>query len=139
MELTVDGATYRTGKLDAITQFQVGRRLLPIISSLGAGFSALALTEGGEAARALTDSDMLTALGPAAQALASMSDKDTEYVLRACLGGCHRQQASGWAPVQSPSGKLMFDDLSMRGMMKLVIATIQENQLVDFLPGVDPV
>lgn len=112
-EVEVGGHTYRLGKLDAMTQFHVSRRIMPLITSL---------REDGA-------SDLITRV---ASALGRLSDEDSEYVIAKCLADCQRQRNgdTGWAPVFRV-GQLMFDDIGMTGMMRLVWATLEGN-LSDF-------
>lgn len=131
MELPIEGETYRIGKLDAFKQFHITRRLAPILFALGQGMSSLApekqVTEGAEqVVQAGAEEAIFKAFRPIADVLAKMSDEDTEYVLAQCLNVCSKQQGSGWAPVRV-AGRLMFEDMSMQVMMRLTVATIQEN------------
>jgi hypothetical protein len=65
--------------------------------------------------------------------LSHISDEDTEYVIRKCLSVVTRQQdpIGPFAPIQSPQGGLMFEDITMQDMLALTISVIEEN-LGDF-------
>lgn len=111
----IAGNTYRAGKLDAIKQLHVVRRLAPLIGSL----------QGTDLKGAMDGSQegMMSVLGPLSEALAAMSDADTEYVLGACLGVCQRQIAGGlgWSAVWSAQAKaVMFSDIQLPAMLQLV-------------------
>lgn len=123
METTINGATYRIGKLTVFQQFHIARRLAPVLFSLGA---AAANEEGG-----------LQAFEPVADALSKMSDADSEYVLMSCLDVVHRKQGNDWANVRARGGGLMFDDISLGTMVQLTTAVIKENlgNFMDVLPA----
>lgn len=132
----IAGNTYRAGKLDAIKQLHVVRRLAPLIGSLQ-GVDIKGAMNGSEAG-------LLTVLGPLSTAVAGMSDADTEYVLSTCLRACQRQTPGGlgWTPVWSAQAQRpQFDDLNLVGMMTLVGRVLMQN-LGDFtsaLPRSSPV
>lgn len=127
----IGGVTYRAGRLNAIKQLHVVRRLAPLIGSLkGAdlrGAMTPALTDDEKAKQTAA---MLTLLEPLAEAVAGMSDEATEYVLAACLGVCQRQMPGGlgWSPVWGEQARRpMFDDISMPSMMQLVGKVLVQN------------
>lgn len=114
-EVEIDGRTYRLGKLSAMTQFHVSRRLLPVFTSLDG--------EKGEMLPRLMD------------AVSKLSDDDSEYVIGKCLADCavKRDGDAGWAPIYR-NGQLMFEEIGMAGMLRLTFATIEEN-LASFFTG----
>lgn len=116
-EFEVNGKKYRAGKLDAMTQWHVFRRLGPILPAVQSIQSVLPdLLAGGEQAEAA-----MAALTPMTEAIASMSDADSEYILGACLGVVQREQSGGgWASVWSTQAKRpMFDDIGMLQMLQI--------------------
>lgn len=118
-EIVLGGNVYSLSqKLDAFTQLHVARKLGP----------ALPIVEGlVDERNAGKDKTVLTVL-----MLAQLSDADTEFVIRKCLGVVVRHQSGGRpAKIQSPDGSLMFDDIDMQTMLDLTIAVIEEN-LGDF-------
>jgi hypothetical protein len=146
-QVKLDGVDYVVGTLDVITQFQVARRLGPVIAILGDS-----IRDGMSRARSMLKPDsklseqMLNIqLEPLAQSLARMSDQDTNYILGACLAVCQRKvEPQGWAQViVTGSGMdgtkplLMFPDIQLNTLMGLVIHTIQEN-LMGFFTTVPP-
>lgn len=116
-EIEISGHSYRLGKLDAMSQFHVTRRLGGVLAAIRSG------SEGG---------DILAIL---MQAIGELSDADTEYVIGKCLSGCMRRQEgdAGWAPVFR-HGQMMFADIAMPDMLRLTWATLQAN-LSDFFTG----
>jgi hypothetical protein len=132
-DVEISGINFRIGKLNAFQQFHIVRRIAPLLSGLGETFArapAPPAAEGEEAPPEADESnpELWSALGPVADALAKMTDADTEYVLKLCLGVCQRQQDGGlWSRVVGPSGQTMFDDIDLGVMMQLVFAVVQEN------------
>lgn len=125
-EIVIGDHTYRIGKLNAMQQWHVARRMMPVVMAMGSGVIS-AMNTPDEAAGDM----LLDAFGPVADALAKMSDADTEYVINTCLSVCQRKQSEQYAPVRS-SGGLMFTDIDMQVMMKLAMAVIKEHRLADF-------
>lgn len=130
-EIELGGQVYRTGKLDAMRQFHLSRRLAPIIPPLIPVF--IKLKNGG------LEQDMLGfagALGPFADGLAAMSDEASEYILGTCLSVVQRKGGKTWANVWDVQGKVcMFDDMQLPDMVQLTLRVIQDN-LGPFISGI---
>lgn len=131
ISIELSGNNYRAGKLDAMRQFHLSRRLAPIIPPLIPVF--IKLKAGG------LEQDMLgfaSVLGPFADGLAAMSDEDSEYIVGTCLSVVQRQNGKAWANVWDVQGKVcMFDDLELPDMIQLTLRVIQEN-LGPFISGI---
>jgi hypothetical protein len=126
-EITVNEQTYRIGKLSALGQFHVSRRLAPVLAAVG--ISLQSLTQGMKADL----SDFTTTLGPVADVMSKMSDEETNYIIFTCLNVVGRKDDNRYAPV-SQSGTIMYQDIDMPVMLRLVIAVLREN-LGNFLQG----
>lgn len=117
METTIKGNTYRTGRLSAMQQFHVARRVAPALTGLVSAFSGMGSSK----------EDFAKALGPLADAVAQMPDADAEYVLGTCLSVVSRQtDSTTWAPVWR-EGRLAFDDIDLGTMIQLAAKVIQDN------------
>lgn len=128
-ELTIAGNAYRVGKLNALQQFHVTRRLGPML--VVAGISVEMLRKGMK----VEMDDMVAMAGPVMELLAKMSDEDVDYCINTCLRVAQRQQGSAWAPMLAPDGKTpMFADLDMPAMIRIVIEVLKHN-LGNFLQG----
>ena len=125
-EITINGIPYRTGRLNAIKQFHVMRRVMPVIAASGPALqTALAGLQGtGEADLA----KLFDALGPIADAVGNLSDEASNFVIGTCLGVVTTNRVgSVWAPLANAQGALMFDDLPLASVLKLVMLVLQEN------------
>jgi hypothetical protein len=120
LEIEIDGFTYQIEKLNAIQQWHVFRRLIPLLSA----FSGLANVD-----RDAVRSSMLNQLSPAFAQLSAMSDIDTDYVLNTCLSVVKRrdQATGGWQRVMVKPGMLQFDDVEMTTMLRLAVFVVVEN------------
>ena len=107
MDLTIGARTFTTGKLDAFKQLHVARRLMPVLTQMSGG---------------LADS-----LPKMAEALATMSDSDVDYIIGACLKVTRLHQPSGLAPLVNGHGQLMFQDLELDALIQIASAVIREN------------
>lgn len=123
LEFEHKGVAYKVGKLDAMRQFHVVRRLAPFLAALA-----------GSIKPSQVGDDMAGLLEPLAGLLGSMSDADAEYVLMACLSAAERKQAAGgWAKVVAGE-QLMFEDIDMAAMLHIAWQVLQHN-LSGFFAG----
>ena len=112
-EFEINGVKYRSSQMDAMRQFNVVRRLAPILDSV----------------KNMLDMKLEDGLGIIAQAISNMSDADTEYVIGSCMAVVVREQqgGTGWAKIWSPDAKApMFTDIDMAVMLRIVFAVIGE-------------
>jgi hypothetical protein len=118
-EVTIGDVQYRIGKMDARTQLHIARRLSPIMSAL------VGLIRQEDQGASIED-----VLKPIANQLAGMPDAEVDYILDRCLAVCSRENdrhGTGWGPVMASNGRLMFQDITVAGMLQLAAAVIQEN------------
>ena len=125
-EFKVGEHTYQSGRLSAMQQFHVARRLAPMLQGIGQGLRTV-------------EADPVAMFGPIAEALSSMSDVDAEYIVNLCLDACTRQQTGGWAKVRSQGG-IMFPDIQMPQMLQICWHVLQDNlgNFIDALPEMLP-
>jgi hypothetical protein len=122
----VYGNTYQFGKLSAMEQFHVMRRLASVSSGLGEG--VMRLKNSGGAVELLKDgSKAMGVVAPLLEAIGRMSNEDSEYVINTCLKVVRRQQGPAWSQVQASPGVLMFPDIGMTAMVALVWRTLEFN------------
>ncbi|MEI2267155.1 phage tail assembly chaperone [Erwinia sp. CGal63] len=128
MEFTIDEKSFRIAKLDVFQQLKVSRKLLPLLAGL------LSEIQTVKSAAAAGDYFQVLekALPAIAHSLAEMSEEDTNAILHPCLAVVSRQQAKSWVPIFS-QGVLMFDDLDLITMLRLVLRVV-EDSLGGFLP-----
>lgn len=137
----IGGHEYMIGQLNAMDQFHVSRRLapvlptiMPILTTVHKSGLAEKLDVGGVAALLDEDLTRLTNdLMPLADALATMSDENAEYIIVKCLSVVRRKTEAG-AAVMARGGSLVFDDMTMGDMLPLVVAVIQ-GSLGGFISG----
>jgi hypothetical protein len=125
MEIDINGAKFSTGKLNAMQQFHVARRLAPILLAFGsaAGAAVKQLDNSGSISG---DIALLGEMGPVAEAIAQMSDIDSEYVLSNCLSVCQRQDGAAWQKVYQMNGGFLYP-MEIDVMMRLTATVIKEN------------
>lgn len=128
-DLTIGDQTYRIGKLNAMQQWHVARRWMPVAMATGVGLMNASCAEDDTAA----GDAMMTMLSGMTDALAKMSDADSDYVVKSCLSVCQRKQGEQFAPVCAGGGGIMFEDIDVSVMMRLVLAVIKEHRLGDFM------
>lgn len=139
MQTTINGHNYDIGKLNAKQQFHVVRRLSPLLSK---ATDMLQAAQKLSATATPTDEESLQVLGAAGEALAALPEQDVDYIIGACLSLARRQSqgGTGWCPLTTAGGDLMFNDMPMPEMMQLVFAVLRES-LGDFfnaLPQTSP-
>ncbi len=129
-EITLAGQTYRLGKMPAMQQFHVSRKIAALVPALAPAFLAFKAADGAQSLE-----DLLPKFQPFADALATMDDKAADDVVGACLASVNRLQGGVWAPVWIASAQtLAFDDMDVSQLMPLVIRSIAFN-LGPFIQG----
>lgn len=106
-EVEVLGKSYQVGKMSAMRQMLILKRIAPVagpMQAIAAGFDDKA-PEG--ALRAVGD------------AVAALPDEALEFITNSCLDVCRmKQTGGGWAPVRK-DGTLMFPDLDLLTVLSL--------------------
>lgn len=121
-EIQAGDHTYRVGKLDAMRQFHVTRRLLPILTTLGLTADKLKAVS----ADASKDDALLLVAGPIADIISKMSNEDVDYVIHTCMSVVRRKDGERWAPVLS-GVHFQYQDITMPTMVRLTIEVVREN------------
>ena len=117
----VGGIAYRAGKMNAIKQFHVMRRLLPVLAPMLSDLQAAASEPRGS---------IEAALPKIAEGIAALSDENAEFVLGQCLAVVQRQRAqgTGWDAIWNVGARrLMFEDIDLSAMLMIVAEVIGEN------------
>lgn len=136
MQITISGKNYTIGRLNALDQLHVSRKIAPIIPSLipiisevakGGLSKVIESMESGDDVELdnidLSELDGLsTALAPLMDVIAGMSEADTNLVIHKTLSVVHRDGA-----VLCRGESIMFDDLDMMQILPLVVAVIRKN------------
>lgn len=130
MKLTVNNKVYKIGKLDALQQFHISRRLLPVLATLGVTLDMLKDAAGTEMT---SMAQFLPAMEPISKVLAAMSDEDSEYVLFTCLSAVTREEGEGRFAAVSTGARLQFQDIDMVAMIRLAVEVVKENLLGFFV------
>lgn len=134
IEFTIAGQQYQAGKLSALRQFHVSRRLAPLMAPVIPAF--VRAVQGGQN---LHDPDMVELLvGPIAEGLSKMSDADAEYVIDECLGVVRRYvpEHKHWAAIWSASARLaMFEDLNDLALVLKIVMRVVQDSLGPFIQG----
>ena len=123
-DIEIAGIHFRTGRMNTIDQFHVGRRVMPLFSKLG---PALARPTEGATPQQM-ESFVIDAAGRFVDAIGTLEDAECNYVLDKCLSICSRKQGDTWAPIWNSSVmRLMFEDIDMVVMLRLCFTVLQEN------------
>lgn len=120
-EFAIKGVQYRAGKMDAMAQFHVVRRLSPVIGGLR---DMITRAVSGQ------EQDLVAAVQPLAEAIAHMSDEDSEFIIGKCMSVTQRQESkgSGWANIWSENAKQpMFADIDMGAMIFVCVHVLKAN------------
>ncbi|MDV7233108.1 hypothetical protein R4487_08660 [Acinetobacter baumannii] len=134
---------YEIGRLNAIDQFHVSRKIAPIIPTIMPILTELAKGELQKTIEKLESAEendvsglaeanlesLGSALQPLMDAFAKMPEDDVDYVIKKCLTAVSRNGAK--VVVRDA---IMFDDLGMEHILPLTIAVIRTN-LGNFIQG----
>ena len=122
LEFELGAHTYRAGKLDAVSQLHIVRRLAPILTTL----RSVAAEGVGE-----------TALQQAVEALGEISDEAVEYIIQRCLSKVQRKRQgdTGWTAIWSASARRpQFEDLGGFEILSITSKVVM-NELGPFFSG----
>lgn len=151
-EIEIGGIRYMTGRLNALEQFAIARRVGKVAAGMAQTWGiiedmivdlrrskgVLALANGDGTVEVEDETPPLDAIAkaakPLAEALGEMSDDDCNYILRLCLSRVTRFNGASWVPVMSSNGILVFEDIDMVVMLRLVWDIIEE-KLRSFTAG----
>lgn len=122
--MEMNGKTYKIGKMNALAQFHVARRLLPALATAGIGLAQL---------KEMSSLDDLMALAvPISDVVSKMTDADANYIIFTCLQVVSREEVlepgkpGRYAPVVS-GNQLMYADIDMMQMLRLAAEVVKEN------------
>ena len=136
MQITISGKNYTIGRLNALDQLHVSRKIAPIIPSLIPIISEVAKGGLSKVIESMELGDdvelenidlkeldgLSSALSPLMDVIAGMSEGDTNLVIHKCLSVVIRDGA-----VLCRAESIMFDDLDMMQILPLVVAVIRKN------------
>jgi len=128
-EPVIGGKKYQIGRLNAMQQFHVSRRIAPLLATMGISFATILQH------RTIDVEQLIPVLGPVSHVLSTMSDEQTDYIFATCLSVVKRAEKGPggkdmWAPV-SAGALVQYDDINMAQMIAIVVAVLQVN-LEDF-------
>ena len=136
--IELNGHEYVIGRLNALDQLHVSRKISPLVPTLMPIISEIAKGDLEKTIKAIEDGDNeeLTGLEPLAEALtplmeafSNLPEKDVNYVIHKCLSVVKRDGA-----VVCRGESIMFDDLDMEHILPLALAVIRIN-LGNFIQG----
>lgn len=129
LDFDLNGVSYRAGKLTPFQQFNIVRKLAPILVSVAEKAEGNLLAGLIGAGRGADDKpDMTKLLTPVLQGIADLEEADANMVLNGCLRVVSRQQGPGYAPVLAQgTGAMMFDDIDLPIMLQLVWKVLEHN------------
>ena len=136
--LMINGHEYTIGRLNALDQLHVSRKIAPVVPTLMPIISEIAKGDLEKTIQAieagnneeLSGLEPLTeALAPLMDAFAGMPEDDVNYITYKCLSVVKRDGS-----IVCRGQSLMFDDIELGEMFPLVIAVIRIN-LGNFIRG----
>ena len=136
--IPIGGHNYTIGRLNALDQLHVSRKIAPIIPNImpiltevakGDLEKVIASIETDENAELAGLEPLAKALEPFMEAIAKIPEEDVNYVIYKCLSVVKRNGS-----VVCRGESIMFDDLDMNHLLPLTVAVIRTN-LGNFIQG----
>ena len=136
--IPIGGHDYTIGRLNALDQLHVSRKIAPIVPNImpiltevakGDLEKVIASIETDENAELGGLEPLAKALEPFMEAIAKMPEEDVNYVIYKCLSVVKRNGS-----VVCRGESIMFDDLDMNHLLPLTVAVIRTN-LGNFIQG----
>jgi len=145
LDIEIRGIKYRAGKLSAMKQLHVSRKIAPLVPTLLPIMLGLASSKG---AAQLPDADVADGtdsgsnllsrpqlLQPFADGLASLPDEQAEYVIGECLAVVQRFQGNAWFSIWAAAAKQpTYEDIDLAVMIELSVKVIADS-LGPFIAG----
>lgn len=122
--IKLDEAVYQIGRLGSFDQFNIARKLSSILMLLAAMYKK----EGKKPSEEEFARLLVAGTG-------DLSNEEMNMINRVCLSVVMRQQpnGTGWAAVIEPrSGQLMFEDIGLKEMARLVWGVVEAHRIIDF-------
>lgn len=136
--IPIGGHDYTIGRLNALDQLHVSRKIAPIVPNImpiltevakGDLEKVIESIEQGENEELDGLEPLAKALEPFMEAIAKIPEEDVNYVVHKCLSVVKRNGA-----VVCRGESIMFDDLDMNHLLPLTVAVIRTN-LGNFIQG----
>lgn len=136
--IPIGGHDYTIGRLNALDQLHVSRKIAPIVPNImpiltevakGDLEKVIESIEADENAELAGLEPLAKALEPFMEAIAKMPEDDVNYVIHKCLSVVKRNGS-----VVCRGESIMFDDLDMNHLLPLTVAVIRTN-LGNFIQG----
>lgn len=146
IDFEIRGQQYRAGRVSALTQFAIGKRLLPLITAIGpeAMRSASAAIQAQRQAKAESAEesapppppfDFTSILAPLADAVAALPDEDANFIFRECCKVTKRKSGDAWVGVWNvAAADFQFEDLNALDLIQIA-ANVMMEHISDFSPG----
>lgn len=116
-EFKVAGHTCRVEPLSIFDQFDIARRVAPVITML-------VLQKDREKLKA--------GFGRAFVSMSSgLSRDDGQIIMSLCLARVSRKQGTAFAPVQV-NGQVMFEDIDMPAALEMIWHVLERSKVIDF-------
>lgn len=118
---------FKLGKMDAMKQYHVARRLAPFIAELLPSLNKLK-NQDASLSEEQKFAEISKALGPVADVLSKMTDSDSEYVLLRLLATVevHQPQFNSWAKVAAETG-IMMQDIELPILLQVAGRALMHN------------
>lgn len=130
---TINGMNFSIGKLNAMQQLHLVRRIAPIATSLIEAVGTGNLKQATERTEEENAAALAAMVGPLSEAAAALPEADVDWIMGTCLGVVERDMGANFAPV-AIRGTIMQEDLPLPVLLQLVAAVVKEN-LGTFLPA----
>lgn len=136
-EFEIDGKFFRIGKLSAMQQFHVMRKISPLMPPLMPIFAQVA-NDQKKGVKVQDDFEVIgPLLQPFADGLSGMSDESSEYVFNTCLSAVRYKHGENWIQFWNATGKVAMvmelnGDVAL--LVRLVVRVIADS-LAPFLSG----
>lgn len=119
---------FNFGKINALAQFHIVRRLAPIIGELIAVVASSGIAKSGKKAEDIKFNDLdfdaiSKEMAPLLAIIAKLPDEDMNYCLFGLLKPVQRKiPGGGWAKIVSDQNHFMYDDIKENMQLMLMLA-----------------
>ena len=137
MNFEAAGKKFKLGKIDALKQFHIVRRIGPIITEMMPVIATIARAKNDHLSEEEKLADFAKIAEPIMKGLSGLSDADADYVLFRLLSSVevHQPQFNSWAKIANDSG-IMMQDIELPTLLQVAGKALMFNLkgFFDLLP-----
>lgn len=132
MEITLQDKNFRIGKLSALQQFYVFKRLSPVLPAIAIGIGSLkSFADADSKEERMPNNELVGLFSPIIDVFSKIPDDEMDFILKTSLSVVQIQSGKEWHPV-AVNGQIMYDSIDVADMLTLVYY-VNRDDILNFI------